>query len=143
MCWTPFIFESKQSADHTRLLLRELNHRVKNTLALVLSISKRTASTEDTVAGFQSAFSGRIQALAATHNLLADRSWSSISVSEVIAAEIEPFVNQSQSRLQVDGIDVLITPRAAIALGLVVHELATNAVKYGPCPSSRGKSRSM
>ncbi|MFN7102126.1 MAG: sensor histidine kinase [Pseudorhizobium sp.] len=131
--------QRKAAEKQQLLLMGELDHRVKNTLALVLSISKRTASTEDTVQGFQSAFSGRIQALAATHNLLADRSWSSISVSEVIAAEIEPFIGRSRSRLQVEGVDALITPRAAIALGLVVHELATNAVKYGALSGEQGK----
>lgn len=131
--------QRKAAEKQQLLLMGELDHRVKNTLALVLSICKRTASTEDTVQGFQLAFSGRIQALAATHNLLADRSWSSISIAEVIGAEIEPFIGSKKSRLTVDGMDALVTPRAAIALGLVVHELATNAVKYGALSVEHGR----
>jgi two-component sensor histidine kinase len=131
--------QRKAAEKQQLLLMGELDHRVKNTLALVLSICKRTASTEDTVEGFQAAFSGRIQALAATHNLLADKSWSSISIAEVIGAEIEPFVGSTQSRLKMEGVDDLVTPRAAIALGLVVHELATNAVKYGALSLERGR----
>ena len=131
--------QRKAAEKQQLLLMGELDHRVKNTLALVLSICKRTASTEDTVPGFQAAFSGRIQALAATHNLLADKSWSSISITEVIGAEIEPFVGSTHSRLRVEGMDALLTPRAAIALGLVVHELATNAVKYGALSVESGR----
>ncbi len=130
--------QRKAAEKQQLLLMGELDHRVKNTLALVLSISKRTSSTEDTVQGFQTAFSGRIQALAATHNLLADRSWASISIAEVVNAELDPFVTRALSRLTVDGLDVQIMPRAAIALGLVIHELATNAVKYGALSRDTG-----
>jgi len=131
--------QRKAAEKQQLLLMGELDHRVKNTLALVLSICKRTASTEETVDGFQSAFSGRIQALAATHNLLADRSWSSISIAEVVSAELEPFVSSAQARLTVEGLDAWVMPRAAIALGLVVHELATNAVKYGALSNESGR----
>ncbi|RWX75929.1 PAS domain S-box protein [Neorhizobium lilium] len=131
--------QRKAAEKQQLLLMGELDHRVKNTLALVLSICKRTASTEETVQGFQVAFSGRIQALAATHNLLADRSWSSISIAEVVNAELDPFVSRNQTRLSVGGLDALVMPRAAIALGLVIHELATNAVKYGALSREGGR----
>jgi PAS domain S-box-containing protein len=120
------------------LLMGELDHRVKNTLALVLSIANRTANAEETVSGFQTAFSGRIQALAATHNILAERSWSSVRVGEVLSQEVEPFITSGENRLRIAGPDVRIRPRAAIALGLVLHELATNAVKYGALSSPAG-----
>lgn len=120
------------------LLMGELDHRVKNTLALVLSIANRTATTEETVHGFQEAFSGRIQALAATHNILAERSWSSVSVGEVLAQELGPYVPAGQRRLSLVGADLRILPRAAIALGLVLHELVTNAVKHGALSSPGG-----
>lgn len=120
------------------LLMGELDHRVKNTLALVLSIANRTANTEETVGGFQAAFSGRIQALAATHNILAERSWASVRVGEVLSQEVGPFLAGGEERLRIDGPDVSIRPRAAIALGLVLHELATNAVKYGALSSPDG-----
>jgi two-component sensor histidine kinase len=120
------------------LLMRELDHRVKNTLALVVSISNRTASTEDTVQGFRQAFSGRIHALAATHNVLAERSWSSILLSELVTAELAPFIPDLHRRFTISGGDVEILPRAAVPLGLIVHELATNAAKYGALSSEGG-----
>ncbi len=131
--------QRKAAEKQQLLLMGELDHRVKNTLALVMSICKRTASTEETVQGFQAAFTGRIQALAATHNLLADRSWSSISIAEIVSAELDPFVSSAQARLKVEGIEAKVLPRAAIALGLVIHELATNAVKYGALSNETGR----
>lgn len=130
----------RKAAEKQQLLLMgELDHRVKNTLALVVSISNRTASTEDTIEGFRTAFSGRIHALAATHNVLADRAWSSIQLSEIVATELAPYVNDLGSKLKVVGDDVEILPRAAIAFGLVIHELATNAVKHGALSSDQGR----
>ncbi|XAZ26307.1 sensor histidine kinase (plasmid) [Sinorhizobium sp. B11] len=104
-----------------------------------MSISNRTASTEDTIEGFRKAFSGRIHALAATHNVLADRSWSSILLTEILAAELAPYVSDLGAKLKISGEDVEILPRAAIAFGLVIHELATNAVKYGALSNDHGR----
>ncbi|MBB3564539.1 PAS domain S-box-containing protein [Rhizobium sp. BK512] len=130
----------RKAAEKQQLLLMgELDHRVKNTLALVVSISNRTASTEDTIEGFRKAFSGRIHALAATHNVLADRSWSSILLTEILAAELAPYVSDLGAKLKISGEDVEILPRAAIAFGLVIHELATNAVKYGALSNDHGR----
>jgi two-component sensor histidine kinase len=130
----------RKAAERQQLLLmHELDHRVKNTLALVLSISSRTLSAEETLEGFQKAFTGRIQALAATHTLLADKSWADLSVRELLTAELAPYVDASSDRLGIEGLDFDITPRAAIALGLVLHELATNAVKYGALSTEAGR----
>lgn len=130
--------QRKRLEQQQLLLMGELDHRVKNTLALVLSIANRTANSEETVNGFQTAFSGRIQALAATHNILAECSWSSVRVAEVLHQEVGPFISTGENRLRISGPDVRIMPRAAIALGLVLHELATNAVKYGALSSPAG-----
>lgn len=131
--------QRKAAEKQQLLLMAELDHRVKNTLALVLAISTRTMSSETTLNGFHDAFVGRIQALAATHNLLADRSWSKLQISDVLQSELAPFIGDGASRISHEGLDVAITPRAAVALGLILHELATNAVKYGALSNDEGE----
>ncbi|MEX6505943.1 HWE histidine kinase domain-containing protein [Jiella sp. M17.18] len=130
--------ERKKAEQQQLLLMRELDHRVKNTLALVTSICARTASSEDTVDGFRRAFLGRIQALSATHNLLAEKSWTDLTLRSIVVAELAPFVGEGDPRLSLEGLDVRIAPRAATAIGLVLHELATNAVKYGALSHAYG-----
>ncbi|MDN5926573.1 MAG: PAS domain-containing protein [Hyphomicrobiales bacterium] len=135
-------FSERKIAERQQLLLMgELDHRVKNTLALVLSISSRTLSNEDTLEGFQKSFSGRIQALAATHNLLAKKAWADLTVGDIVSTELAPFISLDNNRVQLEQLDMGITPRAAIALGLTIHELTTNAVKYGALSAENGKLR--
>lgn len=129
----------RKAAERQQLLLMaELDHRVKNTLALVQSISSRTLSSEDTLEGYQVAFSGRLQALSATHNLLATRSWNDLQLEDLLAAELAPYIEKGAGRVVSEGLDVAIVPRAAVALGLILHELTTNAVKYGALSNSTG-----
>ena len=123
------------------LMMGELDHRVKNTLALVLSIANRTLSKEDTLEGFHASFSGRIQSLSATHNLLADKAWKNLTVADVVKTELTPFTSIDNDRVQFEGLNIGIKPRAAIALGMTIHELTTNAVKYGALSSEKGKLR--
>lgn len=130
--------QRKAAEKHQLLLMAELDHRVKNTLALVMSISSRTLNSEDTLEGFHRAFTGRIQALAATHNLLADRSWSNLRLRDVISSEFAPYTEKSTGRVIIEGLDITVAPRAAIAVGLIVHELVTNAVKYGALSNATG-----
>jgi PAS domain S-box-containing protein len=130
--------QRKKDERQMHLLMRELDHRVKNTLALVLSISKRTAASEETLEGFQGSFSGRIEALAATHNLLAGASWESLSLRQIFSAEVSPYTETSSDRINITGADLSLYPRAAIALGLIFHELATNATKYGALSAETG-----
>ncbi len=117
--------------QQAKQLLREVDHRVKNTLALVLSISNRTASSAETLDSFRSAFSGRMRALAETHNTLAERAWSSIQLTDILQAELRPFAGKFNERVRFSGTDVALLPRAAIALGLMLHELIANAAKFG------------
>ncbi|KKB76917.1 hypothetical protein VW35_16145 [Devosia soli] len=123
--------QRKAAEKQQLLLMRELDHRVKNTLALVLSISSRTLHHEDTLEGFQKAFTGRIQALAATHNLLAENSWTNLTIEDVVQSELAPYTSGAAGRLVTRDLGRPMAPRAAIAFGLVIHELATNATKYG------------
>ncbi|WP_237718325.1 sensor histidine kinase [Rhodovulum sp. PH10] len=131
--------QRKEAEKRQLLLMRELDHRVKNTLTLVLSIASRTLHHEDTLEGFHKAFTGRIEALAATHNLLAENSWTSLKIEDVVQSELAPFTGGVTGRLVTRDLGRLMAPRAAIAFGLVIHELATNAAKYGALSVTGGK----
>lgn len=120
------------------LLMRELDHRVKNTLAMVLSISSRTIAGSSDLADFRQRFTSRIQALAATHNLLADASWTGLDLAALIQTELAPYVSSAGPRLVMRDMDRPVSPDVGIAFGLVVHELATNAVKYGALSQDSG-----
>jgi PAS domain S-box-containing protein len=128
----------KAAEKQQNLLTRELDHRIKNTLALVVSISARTAANTDTVQAFQKAFTGRIQALAATHGLLLESSWSSLKLGDIVRSELAPYIDAAADQVTIKDLNVAITPRAAIAFGLIAHELTTNAAKYGALSQQGG-----
>ena len=132
-------FEQQNSIRNT--LTRELNHRVKNTLANVLSIIQLTRRRADNLDDFATGLDGRIRALSATHDLLTQSDWGTTPIRSVIEAELAPYrteggetpehgVGQSRA-VEISGPDVELAPNDALSLGLAVHELATNAAKYG------------
>jgi len=139
-CVVTLVDNSERKAIEKRqaLLLRELDHRVKNTLAMVMSIASRTSANVDDLADFRTRFNSRLQALAATHILLADAAWSGLMLSSVVSRELAPFTTSAGPRLIVSGLDREVTPDVAIAFGLVIHELTTNAVKYGALSEAGG-----
>jgi two-component sensor histidine kinase len=111
--------------------VRELHHRVKNMLATVQAIMGSTARASTTIEEFQQAFTGRIVALARTHSSLADDEWQAISFSSLLCNELEPYDDGSPCRVLLDGPAVDLPSATAIPLGMAIHELTTNAVKYG------------
>jgi PAS domain S-box-containing protein len=120
----------KQAEAHQRLLINELNHRVKNTLAIVQGIAHQTFKDGGAAPAAREAFEGRLAALSAAHDVLTDRSWAAVSLVKVIEDAIAPHGGRA-GRFSVDGPDVDLPPKAAVSLALAVHELSTNAVKYG------------
>lgn len=127
----------KAAEERQNLLMAELDHRVKNTLTSVLAILHMTS--DSSIAKFKETFSGRVHALSATHHLLSACSWSNLSLEEVFSVELEPFLNGCPDRAEFEGPRLLLKPQAAIAIGLVFHELATNAVKYGALSTRAGR----
>ncbi|MGB3166485.1 MAG: CHASE domain-containing protein [Alteraurantiacibacter sp.] len=122
-------FEEQASIRNS--LTRELNHRVKNTLANVLSIIALTRRRADDVETFADGLDGRIRALSATHDLLTQSDWGSTPVRAVVDAELLPYAHGENRQVTMEGPDVELAPNDALSLGLAVHELATNAAKYG------------
>ena len=118
--------------DRLRFLLDELNHRTQNTLATVQAIAIQTlrgAANPDVMEAFQ----GRILALSKAHTLLGREDWDSVSLHEVIGAILQPYgiSDHRGNQFTVDGADVRLKPKAALAIAMVIHELATNAAKHG------------
>lgn len=130
-------FEQQSSIRNS--LTRELNHRVKNTLANVLSIISLTRRRATSLADFADSLEGRIRALSATHDLLTQSDWGTTPVSLVIRAELAPYAQDSQRHLVIEGPDVELAPNDALSLGLAIHELATNAAKYGALSVESGR----
>jgi PAS domain S-box-containing protein len=131
----------KETEERQRLLLRELNHRVKNTLATVQALATQTVRHASDPRAFLTAFSARLQALGAAHSLLSDREWKGISLRELARMEIAAFDDATGSRIHVDGADILVTPDQAVGLGMILHELASNALKYGALSVPSGSVR--
>jgi two-component sensor histidine kinase len=125
------ITERKRAEDQQALLVRELHHRVKNMLATVQAIMGSTARASTTIEQFQQAFTGRIMALARTHSSLADDEWQAISFKSLLCNELEPYDDGSPRRVHLAGPAVDLPSATAIPLGMAIHELTTNAVKYG------------
>jgi two-component sensor histidine kinase len=121
-----------RAEERQALLLHELNHRVKNTLATVQSVAsmtRRSAEAGDPAAW--DAFMGRLQGLAHTHDLLTSTSWNGALLEDVLRSELEPYQDPLRQRIRLRGPQINLQPGAVLALGLAVHELATNAAKYG------------
>ena len=132
------ITESKQSADQTRLLLRELNHRVKNTLAMIQSVARQTIRQNPDPKAFIDAFSGRLRTISDAHVLLADRDWSGVQLYEVVASQLGPDFITNPDRAAVRGQDMTLPADHALGLGLILHELTTNAHKHGAWSNGTG-----
>jgi two-component sensor histidine kinase len=122
-------FEEQHSIRNS--LSRELNHRVKNTLANVLSILSLTRRRTDDIDDFADSLEGRIRALSATHDLLTGTDWGTTPIRAVIEAELQHCRTSLEQTLRIDGPPVELAPNDALSFGLAVHELATNAAKYG------------
>jgi PAS domain S-box-containing protein len=121
----------KQDEKRMELLMDELNHRVRNTLAIVNSIASQTLKHTPSVQEFRTAFGGRIAALAKTHTLFAATKWTTSTLREVIVQQLEPYTRGRADALTITGPRLLVNPKQALTLSLVFHELAANAVKYG------------
>lgn len=122
-----------------QLLVRELHHRVKNSLATVQALVNATMRSSTTMAAFRDTFAGRLTSLARTHTLLFDGHGTSTTMRDILCAELSPYDDDSPERIWFDGPDVPLTADQALAIGMAIHELTTNAVKYGALSTATGQ----
>jgi two-component sensor histidine kinase len=129
--------ELHETRDRQRLLINELNHRVKNSLAIVQAIAQQSFKGENSTPEARAAFEGRLAALSAAHDLLTRENWETASMVKVIGDAVEPYRGQKE-RFHIDGPDLRLPPKTAVSFALALHELATNAVKYGALSTNEG-----
>jgi PAS domain S-box-containing protein len=133
------ITERKLWEEHQRLLINELNHRVKNTLATVQSVTSQTLRNSRTTEEAQRGVEERLIALSRAHNILTDENWEGASLRVIVMGAIAAYRHEGENRVQVSGPDVRLSPQMALALAMALHELATNAVKYGALSNKLGE----
>jgi two-component sensor histidine kinase len=131
------ISERRRADAQRSLLVAELNHRVKNTLATVISIARQSFADAD-VGEARAAFDARIRGLAQTHGRLADSNWESVPLETLFADEFAPYRQNGSRNVNLRGPQVDVSPRCALTLGLAIHELVTNAAKYGALTTDSG-----
>ena len=130
------VTDRARAHDQQRLLIAELNHRVKNTLATIQSIAAQTLRSTPSPEEFRRSFEARLVALSHTHDVLTKTHWQGADLRRLLCAELDPY---GESRIRLHGTDILLPPGAALALGLVFHKLATNAAKYGALSAEAGR----
>ncbi len=135
------ITDIKRAEDHLKLLVNELNHRVKNTLATIQSIAAQTFRGDGASAQARAAFEARLIALSEVHTVLTATNWEGANLREIASRALAPFRSSAgqPERFGADGADVRLRPQAALALAMAFHELASNAVKYGALSTERGR----
>jgi PAS domain S-box-containing protein len=132
------ITDRKLAQERQALMVRELDHRVKNNLLSVQALAEQTARSVKTVDDFVKAFSGRIRSMAVAHEALAQAHWEGAELGELLRRLLEPYETAALKRIKCAGDPVVLTPAMAPPLCMVLHELATNAVKYGSLSSPSG-----
>lgn len=132
------ITERKRWEEHQQLLINELNHRVKNTLATVQSVASQTLRNAETTEAARAALESRLFALSRAHDVLTRENWEGASLSEIVAEAIAPYRHERDNRLTAVGPDIRLSPRTALAIAMALQELATNAVKYGALSNASG-----
>jgi PAS domain S-box-containing protein len=133
------ITERKDAERRQKLLIDELNHRVKNTLATVQSLASRTARGAPTPQAFRERFEGRLIALSKAHDQLTRSHWESADLRELLSGSLAPYCGPGPKRVVLRGEDFVLRPRAVLALAMAVHELTTNAAKYGALSAPGGR----
>lgn len=128
----------KQAEEQRELLTHELSHRVKNTLAVVQALARRPVAQSLTVAQYREGLIGRIQALALAHDQLLETNWQSADLKSLVSETLSAYQKPGEHDLEIAGPPVRLTPKQGLGIALILHELATNAAKYGSLSTQKG-----
>ena len=130
--------ERAKAHDRDKLLMAELDHRVKNTLANIQALVTQSSRSAESLTVFVEGLDKRIRSMAKAHSLLTQSRWEGVSVDGLLREELEPY-RQAFGNIELSGVDAVLTPKSALALSLALHELATNAAKFGSLSTPDGK----
>jgi two-component system, chemotaxis family, CheB/CheR fusion protein len=133
------IAEQKRQQEHLQILMKELQHRTNNLFAVILAMSRQTARSSAIFAEFEERFGSRVQGLAQSNALLVEQDWKGVSINKLIETQLAPFVGTDRMRIEALGPQVTLGAAVVQPLGLALHELATNASKYGSLSTLGGK----
>ena len=129
------ITEQREQAEQIRLLLMEVNHRSKNLLTTIQALARRSAPGDE---AFIKRFEDRVQSLAVNQDILVGREWREVPVEELVRGQLA-FIEDARGELRIAGPDLALVPRAAEVIGMAIHELATNSLKYGALSAAGGE----
>ena len=133
------VTEQHEAQERQRLLINELNHRVKNTLAIVQSLATQSFRHVSSAEAAQRVFQARLNALAAAHSLLTASNWESAHLLDTVRASVAATAGEAIDRFRIDGPNFSLQPQTAVSLAMIIHELSTNAIKYGALSTDDGR----
>ncbi len=131
--------QRRRAEERMSLLVAELSHRVKNTLATVAAIARLTLRQSPDLKAFDAAFTPRLEALSRAHSLIFEANWGDTELRTIVEQALNPFRKPGEPSIRIEGEDLKLGPKAALALTLMLHELATNAAKYGALSDAGGR----
>lgn len=129
--------ERRRAEEHMKLVMREVNHRIKNTLSVVQAMAQRALASS--AQEFTARFGERIQSLSVSHDLLVMNEWRSVGLPELVRLQLSYLGDVAETRISTHGPNLIVTALAAQAIGMALHELATNATKYGALSTDEGR----
>lgn len=135
------VTDRRQHEEHLQLLVNELNHRVKNTLSTVQSLVRQTLENAQDVHDGGARIESRLLALSRAHDVLTRENWHSADIHDIVAGAVAPWESTPGQRFEIDGPPCRVDPKRALALAMALHELCTNAVKYGALSTPSGRVR--